>query len=126
MPMKDRAERSTDEPAASVFGDSLNLRNTWDLRVGVEHVFYNDLPFRVGFRYLENYADPESARSLYSLGLGYLFGKLGLDVTGIYGRQTSRQPFLFDPSYGAFPAPASDERVEDSVTVVTLSLRYAL
>ena len=89
-----------------MFGDSLALRDTWDLRVGLEHVFYNDLPLRVGFRYLENYADSESARSIYSVGMGYRLGRLGLDVTGMYTRQTSRQPFLFNPSYGAFPAPA--------------------
>jgi hypothetical protein len=117
---------SLDTPVVGVFGDSLNLRDTWDLRVGIEHVFYNDLPLRFGFRYLENYADTESARSIYSVGLGYRFGRLGLDVTGLYARQTSRQPFLFDPSYGAFPAPASDERVEDSVTGVVVAARYSL
>lgn len=115
---------SLDTPTASVFGDSLRLRDTWDLRVGLEHVFYNDLPLRLGFRYLENYADSESARSIYSVGMGYRLGRLGLDVTGMYARQTSRQPFLFDPSYGAFPAPGSDQRVEDSVTQVVFAASY--
>jgi hypothetical protein len=92
--------------------------------VGLEHVFYNELPLRLGFRYLENYADSESARSIYSVGMGYRLGRLGLDVTGMYARQTSRQPFLFDPSFGAFPAPGSDQRVEDSLTQVVFAATY--
>jgi len=70
--------------------------------------------------------DKATLKDAKTKGLAKQFGKLGLDATGIYGRQTSRQPFLFDPSYGAFPAPASDERVEDSVTGVVFAARYSL
>jgi long-subunit fatty acid transport protein len=100
-------------------GNELGLRDTWDFRVGLEHVFYNDLPLRFGFRYLENYADPESERSIYSVGVGYRIGELRLDVSGLYHRQTSRQDFLFDPTIvvggTTFPSPNSDTKVEDSI-----------
>jgi len=99
----------------AVLGDSFTLRDTWDLRIGLEHVFYNGMPVRFGFRYLENYADREASRSIYSAGLGYQFGGTHFDVTAMYHRQTSRQPFLFDPSRPGFPAPNSDVKVQDSV-----------
>jgi hypothetical protein len=107
-------------------GDQLGLRDTWDFRVGLEHVFYNELPLRFGFRYLENYADVESERSIYSVGLGYRIGELRLDVTGLYHRQTSRQEFLFDPTLvvdgTTFPSPNSDTKVEDSILQLVFGL----
>jgi long-subunit fatty acid transport protein len=99
----------------TVLEDTFSLRDTWDLRLGLEHVFYNGMPLRFGFRYLENYADTEAKRSIYSAGLGYVFAGTRFDVTALYHRQTSRQPFLFDPSRPGFPAPNSDVKVEDSV-----------
>ena len=98
------------------------LRDTWDLRVGVEHIFYNGLPVRFGFRYLQNYADSESERTIYSVGTGYVVDHFRFDVTGVYHRQTSRQGFLFDPSVTGFPAPDGDTKVEDSVMQLVLAV----
>lgn len=105
-----------------VFGDSVTVRDTWDFRVGLEHVLYNGLPLRFGFRYLENYADPESDRSIFSAGIGYKFAGYVIDVTGLYHRQTSRQDFLFNPSYLTFQAPDTLEKVEDSILQVMFGL----
>jgi hypothetical protein len=118
--MERRFWESLDSPVASVFGDTLQVRDTWDLRVGLEHVFYNDLPVRFGFRYLENYADPESDRSIFSAGVGYHAAGFNFDVTGLLHRQTSRQAFLFNPSYRSssgdnFQAPGTLEKVEDTI-----------
>lgn len=102
------------------------LRDTWDVRLGLEHVFYNGTPLRLGFRYLENYAERESARSIFSAGVGFPVGGFVLDVTGQYHRQTSRQPLdtLFDPTTTVdgdnFPAPEFDAKVEDSVVRLVL------
>jgi hypothetical protein len=110
-----------DVPVIGAVGDTVAVRDTWDFRMGLEHVFYNNLPVRFGFRYLENYADPESERSIFSAGIGYRVGGFELDVTGLYHRQTSRQDFLFDPSYGTmFLVPGAQERVEDTVLELML------
>lgn len=107
------------EKAVAAGATRQHLRDTWDLRVGLEHIFYNAMPLRFGFRYVENYADQTSDRSIYSVGIGYTFADWQLDVTGLYGRQTSRQEFLFDRSVTSggdvFDPPESDTRVEDSV-----------
>jgi hypothetical protein len=119
---------SLGSPAASVFGDTLRARDTWDLRVGLEHVFYNGLPVRFGFRYLENYADPESERSIFSAGLGYRAAGFTFDVTGLLQRQTSRQAFLFDPSYRSrnnYNAPGTKEKVEDTIVQLVVGASRA-
>jgi long-subunit fatty acid transport protein len=120
--MERRFWEQVDEPAVGVLGDTVRLRDTWDLRVGLEHVFYNGLPVRFGFRYLENYADAESERAIFSAGVGYRVGGFALDVTGLYHRQTSRQDFLFDPSYLTFQAPESRSKVEDSVVQLVVGV----
>jgi hypothetical protein len=116
--MERRFWESEDQPAVGVFDDSIATRDTWDFRLGLEHVFYNQLPVRFGFRYLENYADPESERSIYSVGVGYRLAGFDVEATGLYHRQTSRQPFLFDPSYLSSQAPGSDQKVDDTVVQV--------
>ncbi|MFQ5600696.1 MAG: OmpP1/FadL family transporter [Candidatus Krumholzibacteriia bacterium] len=105
----------------------LTLRDTWDFRLGLEHVFYNGLPVRFGFRYLENYADEESERSIYSVGIGYRIESYRFDVTGLYHRQTTRQGFIFDPAVsvpggGTFPSPNSDAKVEDSILQIVFGV----
>ncbi len=107
----------------NVVQETFVLRDTWDLRLGLEHVFYNGLPVRFGFRYLENYADPEAARSIYSAGLGYRFERIRFDITALYHRQTSRQQFLFDPSLPGFPAPNSSVKVQDSVLQLVIGIQ---
>lgn len=120
--MERRFWKQIDSRVAGVFGDSLNVRDTWELRVGLEHILYNGLPMRFGFRYLQNYADPESERSIFSAGIGYKIAGFALDVTGLYHRQTSRQDFLFDPSYLTFQAPDTLAKVEDSIVQLVLGV----
>ncbi len=113
-------ENLEDDFRTEVLADTFALRDTWDFRLGVEHVFYNGLPVRFGFRYLQSYEDPESERAIYSAGIGYNYEGFRFDVTGLYHRQTSRQPFLFDPSFvdssgNNYPAPDGDTKVEDTI-----------
>lgn len=117
---------SVADKAVAAGGTPLNLRDTWDLRLGLEHIFYNQMPLRLGFRFVENYADPASDRSIFSAGIGYNFSGWQLDLTGLYGRQTSRQPFLFGRDVisdgDLFEAPANDTRVEDSVVSLVVGV----
>lgn len=121
--MERRFWEGLDSPVTSVFGDTLQVRDTWDLRVGLEHLFYQNLPVRFGFRYLENYADSESERAIYSAGVGYRAAGFAFDVTGLLHRQTSRQEFLFDPSYlSNYRAPDTTEKVEDTIVQVVVGV----
>jgi long-subunit fatty acid transport protein len=95
-------------------GTDLGLRNTWDFRMGVEHLFYNGMPARFGFRFVENYADRDSDRVVFSTGTGYAFEAFRVDLTGQYTRQTSRQDFLFGSGASGVPNPLLTPKVEDS------------
>jgi hypothetical protein len=53
-----------------VEGSDPNLRDTWDVRTGVEHRFYNDVAMRFGFRRYQNYAERDVGTSVFAAGLG--------------------------------------------------------
>lgn len=105
-----------------------SARNTWDFRFGLEHVFYNKVPARFGFRYLENYADPESGRSIFSAGTGFESAGYGIDVTLQYQQQTTRQDYLFDRSIElsdrpqTYPAPQGLSKVEDGILALLVGV----
>jgi hypothetical protein len=107
---------------ASSPGTGLGLRNTWDLRMGVEHLFYNGMPARFGFRFVENYADRDSDRVVFSTGTGYAFEAFRVDLTGQYTRQTSRQDFLFGSGASGVPNPLLTPKVEDSGVRFTMGV----
>jgi long-subunit fatty acid transport protein len=115
----------------SAFMPQTPIRNTWDVRVGLEHVFYNQVAARFGFRYLENYADKESDRSIFSGGVGYGVAGYTFDVTLQYHRQTSRQGYIFDRnlSYtipgttsGSAVAPPGLSKVEDGAVALLVGV----
>lgn len=115
-----------DSYRAATFTSAGEARNTWDVRLGLEHVFYNNMPARFGFRYLENYADRESARSIFSAGLGYEAAGFGVDLGLQYHRQTTRQDYIFDPTLvwtdGIDTPPAGLSKVEDGMFTLTVGL----
>jgi hypothetical protein len=102
--------------------EAASLRNIWDFRMGVEHLFYNGMPARFGFRFVQNYDDRESDRTIFSAGTGYTFDMLRVDLTGQYTRQTSRQGFIFGNGASGVPNPPVRPKVEDSGLRFTLGV----
>jgi hypothetical protein len=47
-----------------------DLADVSDVRVGLEHLFYNGMPLRFGFRYIDTYADRDASTSVFSAGVG--------------------------------------------------------
>ena len=118
---------SSDSYRTEAFTERNALRDTWDVRVGLEHIFYNKVPARFGFRYLENYADPESERSIFSAGLGWSAGEYTLDLALQYHRQTTRQNYLFDRTLEWTDRPADVpekglSKVEDGMVTLLLGI----
>ena len=90
-------------------------------------MFYNKVPARFGFRYLQNYADSESARSIFSAGLGWEAAGFSLDLALQYHRQTTRQDYIFDRTLvwddgTVDQAPEGLSKVEDSMLTLMLGL----
>jgi len=91
-----------------------NLEDTFDVRIGVEHIFYNGAPLRFGFRHTDLATDNEVSRSAFSIGTGMEFGPGSFSFSVELSKMTSRQDHVFGyEEYDDFYAP-DDTRVEDT------------
>ncbi len=97
------------------------LEDTVDMRVGVQHTFYNGVPMRFGFRHVDSYADPEAGATWFSAGIGVPYGVGLASVSVELGKITYMQGHWFD--YPAGFVSESQARVED--TNFRLGVGYA-
>ena len=94
--------------------------DTWDVRVGLEHIYYNALPGRIGFRYARSYALREADRATFTFGLGHRVGRVALDLSGEVGKRISRQAPLWPRDEQGPAVGTGRDRVEDTLLRVFL------
>ena len=94
--------------------------DTWDFRFGLEHVYYNVLPGRIGFRYQQAYGLSEADRATFTFGLGYRPGRVAIDLSGELGKRSSRQEPLWPRDEQGSAVGTGRDRVEDTVLRVVL------
>ncbi len=91
------------------------LLDTWDVRFGLEHVYYNTLPGRIGFRYARSPVQREADRTTFTFGVGYLVERFRLDVSGEVGKRISRQDPVWPRAEQGPAVGAGRDRVEDTL-----------
>ncbi|HTK31277.1 MAG TPA: hypothetical protein VL332_04890 [Candidatus Saccharimonadaceae bacterium] len=94
---------------------SLRFNDTWDVRFGLEHVYANTLPARIGFRYERAPQTSEADRVAFTFGVGYKLDRVALDLSSEVSRRQSWQ----DPVWARVdqgPAiGAGSDRVQDGL-----------
>ncbi len=96
------------------------LRNTYEYRFGLEHVFYNGLPARIGFFYREAYAVDEVDDAGISFGTGYRFSNFDFGISADVSKRNSSQAAI---TARAANDPKTD-RVQDSMLRGVVDVRY--
>ena len=91
--------------------NSVLAQDTWDVRAGLEHRFYNDTVARFGFRRLDSYDDSEAGASFFTGGVGFPAAGGSLDVSVSLSKFTSERGHWF--AYPAEFTAAPVSRVED-------------
>ena len=99
----------------------LHLNDIYVIKLGVEHIFFDKMPFRIGFNYQPLKENKNYTRSIFTLGIGLLFEGYQIDFAGGFENLTSNQPDLF--SDGLYP-PLSDRT--ESVDRVKTSNFYGI
>jgi hypothetical protein len=98
------------DPAAP----GVRLLDTWDVRFGLEHIYYNTLPGRIGFRYQRSSMMREADRAAITWGLGFRASRVRLDVGGEVAKRISRQEPLWARAEQSGAVGAGLDRVEDT------------
>ncbi len=88
------------------------LEDTYDVRIGLQHIFYNGVPMRFGFRHVDSYADSEAARTTFSAGIGKPLAAGMIDFSVELGKTTFDQGHWFDYPAGFVSAPIA--KVEET------------
>ncbi|MEN8006066.1 MAG: hypothetical protein ABFS42_03585 [Candidatus Krumholzibacteriota bacterium] len=97
--------------------DAVELEDVNEVRIGLQHTFYNGMPLRFGFRYFDSYADDEANASVFTAGVGMPLGNGLLSASLELSKLTSVQDHQFpypgdflDGQYNSDP----QARVEDT------------
>lgn len=65
------------------------LHDAAEVKVGVEHIFYNGMPLRFGFRYIGSYADRDASVTAFTAGTGAKVGEGRLSASVELAKTTS-------------------------------------
>jgi|GEM_PF-1351937 len=112
IPWKEMADSQHDG-----YQNPQNLDAVTDVRIGLEHTFYNNVPLRFGFRHFNSYRDRDASSSVFSAGTGIPFGNgmfsASLELSKITSIQEHQFPYpdeYFGDNFVSDPAA----RVEDT------------
>ncbi len=77
------------------------LQDSWVIKAGLEHIFFNRIPFRTGIQYRTSPRDRGTVRTAITAGTGFLGSGWQVDVAGGFSSLEYKYPDLFDDSlYG--------------------------
>ena len=101
--------------------DKIPYRNVTKFHLGIEHVFFSGVPFRLGFYHDPNPIDADLDRNWFTAGTGYQLGNFNLEISGAF--TTSEYEY-----HDLFPV-AAEERVEfdtvrEGLLIGIITLRY--
>ncbi len=99
----------------------LKLRDVWEIRGGVEHIFFNGIPARFGFLYQPSPYGQDMARSVFTFGTGFESKGMKIDLGGEIGNREYRQADLFPES-----SPPRKDRVKESLLKLMLTASYQI
>lgn len=115
-----------------VMGDTVqsyspNFKNSWDVRLGVEHIFFGLAPLRFGFAHLGSPLGHAYGQSIFDIGIGYEYGRLKFDAAVEIANRDYKYRILFPQKYsisGTDRERTYLDKVEESVVSFQLTMSY--
>jgi hypothetical protein len=108
-------------------GDGLQgFRDVWHFRLGIEHKFHEQYPFRLGFNFQQlPYAENLSTFQV-TFGSGMVTGPFAFDLSGAFGSNSYNQTDLFPNTLNGADAEQSDpDQVKEINIQLMASVKYA-
>ena len=97
-------------------------QSTVGISFGVEHWILNKTPFRFGFVYSESPLGDEFEITNVSIGSGWVYNNLSIDIAAIFGSVE----YMYTDLFTSLGQTASDlERVNESNAVLKATLTYS-
>ncbi len=78
------------------WNNNLNFEDTYNFRVGIEHLFFDGIPFRAGFSFGTLREDKSLTETILSVGTGFNFKDVQIDFAAGYSNNQFTQDDLYD------------------------------
>lgn len=111
----------------STFEDNLNPTNyndTYTIHTGVEHLFFNRVPLRVGFLFGTLRESKDFSRTVLSIGSGFDVQQVVVNIAGGIAAQEYYQDDFFADSIYGISNRSDRDRVNTTQYFVRLDLNY--
>jgi len=90
--------------------EDLSFDNTYNIRAGIEHIFFNKVPFRVGFDYGTLRESKDYSQALLSAGTGLILNNVKVDMAVGISSLVYKQADMYDnANYGMDSATDADQ-----------------
>ncbi len=89
----------------------LDFNDTYALRIGVEHIFFNDFAFRAGYAFETDRENRELTRTQLTAGLGYVWNRLTLNAGFAWSALEYFQNDLYDNALYGETTRSDNDRV---------------
>lgn len=90
--------------------ENLSFDNTYNIRAGIEHIFFNRVPFRVGFDYGTLRESKDYSQALLSAGTGFIVNNVKVDMAvGISSLTYRQQDMYLNENFGYENATDADQ-----------------
>lgn len=104
-----------------------NLDDAIAVKVGIEHIFHDKIPFQVGLQYRTSYYNRSLSRTLISAGTGFIGSDWQVDASGGFSKLSYKFPDLFDDGlYGGNRSNNPLDDVEENFFFGLVTLRVYL
>ena len=104
--------------------NTIHYRNTYTIRAGIEHIFFDKLPFRVGFAFNQLPQNPDLTKTLLTIGTGWKIGPVTMDGSAGIVHQQFFQPDIFPDTIYGLPARTDMDRVNWTNYFLRLDFSY--
>ncbi|MBZ0270311.1 hypothetical protein K8I85_19335, partial [bacterium] len=102
------------------------LADIWEARAGIEHVFYNGMPVRFGFRWSPSPTDEDVATTAFTFGAGFRVGALRADLAFEVASREYRYEDLFDDAVFGGTTRVRKDLVEENGSSMFATVTYDL
>lgn len=110
-------------------GQALNpdYEDVFKIKTGIEHIFFNQIPFRVGVQYRTFFRDRRNTRLLFSAGSGFKGRSWEVSAAGGFSRLDYPYPDLFDDRlYGGDRSKSLIDNVAETYFFGVATLRVSV
>ncbi len=104
--------------------DGLNYYDTFSIRTGIEHNFFDKIPLRAGFFFSTLPQSKDFSRTVITVGSGMQLGGLNINFAGGVSSFKYYQEDIFPDSIYGFSNRSDSDRVQLAKYFVRVSLNY--